>query len=701
MKITQKLFVSFGVAATLVAAHFAFVLVSTGNLERELQERSAASQQETELSHSIAETVELLRTELQEAEVDRLSRWTEHVRRGMSLRSALRSVSADQLPRLTAEMQAFKAEVEAFEQPWDRYATPKPGDSAETTDRRRRDLLRLVDTSLAPAALALRVGTERLREADSAIAAGTLHLIRLRSLTFLGAEVLLFVGLGWYWTRTLVGPLRRMEADARAVRAGTRKNVRIAYNRTDELGAVAQAFNDALDGLQSADHLRAKLEQLVAERTFELTHSVQQLRQLTDNLPEGALFQAVVPSGGGPVRLTYLGDGLARLTGIPVPADAGPEWFDRLVLPEDMPDYMAARAAAIRSRTPLRHEFRIRDSGGSVRWLSLRANPRPEAGGATLWDGLVLDITRSKVAQIDLERQAGFYSALNETTLDLIAGRETEAVLQAVVERAAGVFDAPHVEISLLEGDVLVTHAYHGRMANLVGDRVTRDEARMSWQAVDTREPVATDDYTRTDQPRPFYLGLGARAAVVFPIVQGPDCLGVIGMIRFRADQPFSLGELQQGQVLARQIALVLRNSQIYDQAERVAAARTAALRTSEQRLREAQRLARVGHWVHHFEGPRTDGDSWSDEAYRLCGLTPQSEDLDRSRLELLIHPDDRTAARRVVESAFAARRAFAVEYRLIRPDGTVRRVRDAGEPFLDEAGRAVGMRGVLQDLSD
>ena len=63
-------------------------------------------------------------------------------------------------------------------------------------------------------------------------------------------------------------------------------------------------------------------------------------------------------------------------------------------------------------------------------------------------------------------------------------------------------------------------------------------------------------------------------------------------------------------------------------------------------------------------------------------------------------HPDDRDAARRAVAAAFAARRAFAVEYRLVRPDGTERRVRDAGEPFRDEAGRVVGMRGVLQDLS-
>jgi PAS domain-containing protein len=171
-------------------------------------------------------------------------------------------------------------------------------------------------------------------------------------------------------------------------------------------------------------------------------------------------------------------------------------------------------------------------------------------------------------------------------------------------------------------------------------------------------------------------------------------------MMRFRPNHPFSLGEVQQGQVLARQVALVLRNAHIYSQAEHKAEARTASLRASEQRLREAQRLARVGHWSHSFEPSQPDHDVWSDEAYRLCGFTPQSVDLDRATLEKLIHPEDRPAVQGVIAEAFAARKAFAVVYRLRRPDGTEIRVRDSGEPFANEAGRGAGMRGILQHLT-
>src|SRR5439155_12998227 len=43
-------------------------------------------------------------------------------------------------------------------------------------------------------------------------------------------------------------------------------------------------------------------------------------------------------------------------------------------------------------------------------------------------------------------------------------------------------------------------------------------------------------------------------------------------------------------------------------------------LRRSEAKLEEAQRVAHVGYWEHDLD---TDRITWSDETYRICGLTP------------------------------------------------------------------------------
>jgi PAS domain-containing protein len=46
------------------------------------------------------------------------------------------------------------------------------------------------------------------------------------------------------------------------------------------------------------------------------------------------------------------------------------------------------------------------------------------------------------------------------------------------------------------------------------------------------------------------------------------------------------------------------------------------ALRRSEASLAEAQRIAHVGHWEYNFD---TDKVRWSDEIYRIFGVTEQA----------------------------------------------------------------------------
>ena len=42
-----------------------------------------------------------------------------------------------------------------------------------------------------------------------------------------------------------------------------------------------------------------------------------------------------------------------------------------------------------------------------------------------------------------------------------------------------------------------------------------------------------------------------------------------------------------------------------------------------------------------------------------------------------------------------------AVEYRVVRPDGSVRRVRDRAYPIFDEKGKLIRLAGVAEDITD
>lgn len=124
------------------------------------------------------------------------------------------------------------------------------------------------------------------------------------------------------------------------------------------------------------------------------------------------------------------------------------------------------------------------------------------------------------------------------------------------------------------------------------------------------------------------------------------------------------------------------------------------ALRQSEARLQQAQRVAHVGSWAWHIQ---TDRLEWSDEMYRIFGIEKESfsgslaEVLDRS-----IHPADRPAVEASNASVLGDKRPIPLEYRIIRPDGTIRTVwAEAGELIEDEAGRPLLLTGIVMDITE
>jgi len=121
-------------------------------------------------------------------------------------------------------------------------------------------------------------------------------------------------------------------------------------------------------------------------------------------------------------------------------------------------------------------------------------------------------------------------------------------------------------------------------------------------------------------------------------------------------------------------------------------------LRQSEARLAEAQRIAHVAYWEQDVESGRV---TWSDEAYRIFGLTPEEGPITLPAIQERIHPDDRPMMARAVEEAVAGGPRFDVEYRAVRPTGEVRVVHSQGDFVRDEVGRPRRMFGTLQDITE
>ena len=92
-------------------------------------------------------------------------------------------------------------------------------------------------------------------------------------------------------------------------------------------------------------------------------------------------------------------------------------------------------------------------------------------------------------------------------------------------------------------------------------------------------------------------------------------------------------------------------------------------LRQSEAYLAEAQRLSHTGTWAFN----ETTTLYWSEESYRIWGFDPLQGLPSREAMWQRVHPDDRDWVRQGAQDARRQKRDYAVEYRIVLPDGTVR----------------------------
>jgi len=121
-------------------------------------------------------------------------------------------------------------------------------------------------------------------------------------------------------------------------------------------------------------------------------------------------------------------------------------------------------------------------------------------------------------------------------------------------------------------------------------------------------------------------------------------------------------------------------------------------LQESKARLEEAQRIAQVGHYYWNLIENRV---IWSDELYRIYGLTPQKGPIDMAICREMIHPEDREFVFRTAEEALHSEILPDIEHRVVRPDGEVRTVHALGNVKRDAAGRPYEMFGTVQDITE
>ena len=121
------------------------------------------------------------------------------------------------------------------------------------------------------------------------------------------------------------------------------------------------------------------------------------------------------------------------------------------------------------------------------------------------------------------------------------------------------------------------------------------------------------------------------------------------------------------------------------------------ALADSELLLREAQVLAKMGHWQANIV---TGGLSWSDDIYRIFGYEPGSIKPSVEVFRKAVHPDDVELVHKSEKRAEQTG-LHDVVHRIVRPDGTVRHVHELAQAETDATGKIIRLTGTVQDISE
>ena len=121
-----------------------------------------------------------------------------------------------------------------------------------------------------------------------------------------------------------------------------------------------------------------------------------------------------------------------------------------------------------------------------------------------------------------------------------------------------------------------------------------------------------------------------------------------------------------------------------------------AVLQENEARLKEAQRLARLGSWKRELA---TKELSWSDEIFRIFEVDRSTAPTYKTFITR-VHPDDRAMVIEAYQRSFDARENYDLVHRLLMADGRVKFVRVSGFTEFD-GNNALRSVGTVQDITE
>jgi PAS domain S-box-containing protein len=125
---------------------------------------------------------------------------------------------------------------------------------------------------------------------------------------------------------------------------------------------------------------------------------------------------------------------------------------------------------------------------------------------------------------------------------------------------------------------------------------------------------------------------------------------------------------------------------------------RTRELQTSQERLADAERLAKLGHIEYDVASDRV---LMSEQLFEIAGMSSRDFDGRPAGFMQFVHPDDRALFASAPRNALERDGSYDIEFRIRRPDGGGRTVQLRARATRSLSGQDVRFFGTVQDVTE
>lgn len=423
------------------------------------------------------------------------------------------------------------------------------------------------------------------------------------------------------------------------------------------MGAVNYVSKSNLDRLGSAIMEATELDKNnLDEDNLESRKS--QSYDVTLDLP-GLLYQLVRDKAGKlslPYTNTYIDD-LTGLTREELREDATSIFNS--ILKEDRQRVLDGIEQSAKDLTLWEEDFQVNSPKGDIRWIRGISTPRRQEDGSTLWNGLMIDVTREHRIQEELIR-----SAIEKDAV--VSANETrqQAILDTVIDGIICIDDKGTIESANKAAQFYFGYEEDELIGKNISTLMIASDAR------------AHDGYLAN------YLDTGETNI----INQGRQVEG-----RRKDGSVFPLDLAVSEMIINGETKFT---GVVRDISERVNT--DFALRKNEERLRLSQRFSNLVTWEWNI---KNDDLYWS---HRLDGkgLDIGGFDIKFQNFIDNIYPEDRSLVMEAIQKCLDTGDEYRAEHRTMTEDGMLRWVEEKGNVVRDKEGAPDRMIGVAQDIT-